>query len=486
MVWAAGPALRLCFPVQLLDRLDPEQRRTLLAHELAHVRRRDHWLRVLELGVLGVYWWFPVAWWARQELREAEEQCCDAWVVWALAGMERAYALALVHTVAFLSGVRPALPLGASGIGHVAHLRKRLTMVMAGRTPRMLSWVGCLAVLGLGLPLLAILPVQGQPLSPQSSSAQFVSEDPGEGSPGDEQQKRNADQKAGSAEVEKARAEVEQLKAFLTRRRAEFQAQLEALKAMFAEKLENLEASYERARNHLKALEGKADRRDEAVVPKEVEGLIKAIDTQSGYVTITPGSDAGLQVGNILHVYRLRPEARYLGTIRIVNLNAQEAVGRPVGPLRHGLIKVGDHISGRFQQGQAEPTEVFDRSRGGGSSSAPRGPSRQSNELEQKLDRLQKEVEELRRELLRQGRSKTGDAHARVLRAEAEVATFRDRFSWSERMQKIGNVTESEVRAAGLRLKAAEAALDAARQDLDGLMTDLKVAPPNDGKPGKQ
>ena len=31
----------------------------ILAHELAHLRRRDHWVRALELFVSTVYWWNP-------------------------------------------------------------------------------------------------------------------------------------------------------------------------------------------------------------------------------------------------------------------------------------------------------------------------------------------------------------------------------------------------------------------------------------------
>jgi beta-lactamase regulating signal transducer with metallopeptidase domain len=84
MLWTLGRSPRLLFPAKLLDRLDVEQRSALFVHELAHLRRRDHWVRFLEMIVMAIYWWHPVVWWARRELREAEEQCCDAWVVWAL------------------------------------------------------------------------------------------------------------------------------------------------------------------------------------------------------------------------------------------------------------------------------------------------------------------------------------------------------------------------------------------------------------------
>jgi beta-lactamase regulating signal transducer with metallopeptidase domain len=162
MVWGLGPRPRLLFPAALLERLDEGQRASLLLHELAHVRRHDHWVRLLELAVVPLYWWHPVVWWARRELHEAEEQCCDAWVVWALAGSGRTYAVALLQALAFCAKVRSPLPAAASGIGEVPHLRRRLSMIMQAKTPRALPWAGAVALLGVGLLLLPLRPVAGQ------------------------------------------------------------------------------------------------------------------------------------------------------------------------------------------------------------------------------------------------------------------------------------------------------------------------------------
>src|SRR5205085_2360482 len=74
---------RVLLPAALWARLSEAQRDALLLHELAHLRRGDHWVRRLELAVLGLYWWLPTVWWARREIQRAEEECCDAWVVWA-------------------------------------------------------------------------------------------------------------------------------------------------------------------------------------------------------------------------------------------------------------------------------------------------------------------------------------------------------------------------------------------------------------------
>ncbi len=84
MLWAIGGRPRLLVPSALWTKMEADERTSLLLHELAHLKRRDHWVRWLELVVVGLYWWHPVVWCARRALHEAEEQCCDAWVVWAM------------------------------------------------------------------------------------------------------------------------------------------------------------------------------------------------------------------------------------------------------------------------------------------------------------------------------------------------------------------------------------------------------------------
>ena len=158
MVWGLIGAPRLIIPEALWKRLDADERETLLIHELAHLRRRDHWVRVLELVATGLYWWHPALWCARRALRDAEEQCCDAWVVWAAPGSAKSYANALLTAVDFLSETRRPLPLLASGVGHVEHLKRRLTMILRGMTPKGLSWAGRMVMLGLAGGLLPFAP----------------------------------------------------------------------------------------------------------------------------------------------------------------------------------------------------------------------------------------------------------------------------------------------------------------------------------------
>jgi beta-lactamase regulating signal transducer with metallopeptidase domain len=162
-LWLPGLFARqatVILPTGLLAVLNAEQRAAVLAHELAHLRRGDPWVRWLELVVAAVYWWFPLVRWFRRELRAAEEECCDLRVVAALGG-RRAYATALVETAAFLgdSGPVPAL---ASGAGPVRHLQRRVTMIMRANWPGKLTRLGLATVLGIGGLGLAIGPAVAQ------------------------------------------------------------------------------------------------------------------------------------------------------------------------------------------------------------------------------------------------------------------------------------------------------------------------------------
>ncbi len=169
MLWALGFSPRLLVPAELWQRLQTEQQETLLAHELAHLRRGDHWVRRLEFVVLGLYWWHPVVWWARRRLQEAEEECCDALVVSILPDAASAYASALVETVAFLSQARAASNIGASGAGQVPLLKRRLTMILKTNSSSKPSRVAFWAVLGLGALLLPLAPKAARTETPQES-----------------------------------------------------------------------------------------------------------------------------------------------------------------------------------------------------------------------------------------------------------------------------------------------------------------------------
>ena len=79
--------------------------------------------------------------------------------------------------------------------------------------------------------------------------------------------------------------------------------------------------------------------------PEDVEGVILETDAKTGLVTISIGTDSGVNVGNTLEVFRIKPEPKYLGTIRILDAQAKQAVGRLTTPPRYGLLEKGDIVA---------------------------------------------------------------------------------------------------------------------------------------------
>ncbi len=151
MLWSTGRSTRLIFPTALLERLDATARETLLAHELAHFQRGDHWVRFLTLFATGLFWWHPVVWWARHAIEAAEEECCDAWVVTRGAAPPRRYAEAILETIDFMAERRWQVPPLGTGMGQLPFLRQRLTWIMRGPRRQDLSRVGRVACCGLAL-----------------------------------------------------------------------------------------------------------------------------------------------------------------------------------------------------------------------------------------------------------------------------------------------------------------------------------------------
>lgn len=120
----------ILFPEGLLERLQEGELDAILAHELAHIRRRDHWIRPLELFIVALYWWHPVAWWARRHLRRSEELACDAMVLSILGSRSRVYAQSLLKTIEFLTPYEPSIPFLATGATGTSHLKERITMIL--------------------------------------------------------------------------------------------------------------------------------------------------------------------------------------------------------------------------------------------------------------------------------------------------------------------------------------------------------------------
>jgi beta-lactamase regulating signal transducer with metallopeptidase domain len=134
MLWCAGGRATIALPMSLVCQLDNPRAALILAHELAHLRRRDHWVRGVELVVSIVYWWNPLLWLIRRQMHQAEDLCCDAWVRWTFPDCRRRYAEVVLQTAESLSASQVgARLLPASQFLHTLSLKARIEMILENR-----------------------------------------------------------------------------------------------------------------------------------------------------------------------------------------------------------------------------------------------------------------------------------------------------------------------------------------------------------------
>jgi len=244
LIWCGRKPV-LLLPEPLWSSLSREQRDAILLHELAHLKRRDHLLRWADAATAVAYWWHPLVWLLRRQVREQADLSCDAWVTALLPHRRTAYARALIQTKAFLSSpstAGSAFALSAAS-SRTRRFTRRLTMVMLHRTRPGASLSGMLAALSVaalglvGAPLLATPPAD-------EGTAAAVHPHPEEGKekPSGQAASEKAAPSEGETTFEKYLQEVEQDK-----RQAEKRARERA-----RELAKRAKARAERAKVHAK------------------------------------------------------------------------------------------------------------------------------------------------------------------------------------------------------------------------------------------
>src|SRR5260370_23839280 len=84
----------ILMPIGLLAGLPAGQVEAILLHELAHIRRFDYLVNLLQRAAEGLLFYHPAVWWMSRGIRAERENCCDDVVV-AMSGSAHEYAVAL-------------------------------------------------------------------------------------------------------------------------------------------------------------------------------------------------------------------------------------------------------------------------------------------------------------------------------------------------------------------------------------------------------
>jgi len=114
----------ILMPIGLLAALPAEQIEAILLHELAHIRRYDYLVNLLQRSAEGLLFYHPAVWWISWVIRAEREHCCDD-VAIALSGNAHEYAVALAALEQNRwSGREPAV--AATGGNLVKRIRRLL------------------------------------------------------------------------------------------------------------------------------------------------------------------------------------------------------------------------------------------------------------------------------------------------------------------------------------------------------------------------
>lgn len=110
-------------PASALAGLSPAQLQAILAHEIAHVRRHDYLVNLLQSLVETLLFYHPGVWWVSRQIRLEREYCCDDLAA-DLLGSRVAYASALASLEELRGTPIPAL--AATGGDLVTRIRRLL------------------------------------------------------------------------------------------------------------------------------------------------------------------------------------------------------------------------------------------------------------------------------------------------------------------------------------------------------------------------
>jgi beta-lactamase regulating signal transducer with metallopeptidase domain len=138
-------------PTAALAGLTPLQIEALLAHELAHVRRHDYLVNLLQSVVETLLFYHPAVWWVSRDVRESREHCCDDLAVAVCDRVVYASALADLATLA----ATPRFALAATDGSLVSRVRRILGGGQDVRPARGL-WLPAAVLIAAGL---AVTPI---------------------------------------------------------------------------------------------------------------------------------------------------------------------------------------------------------------------------------------------------------------------------------------------------------------------------------------
>ena len=112
----------ILLPLCVVTCLPESQLELVLPHELAHIRRHDYLVNLLQMLIETLLFYHPAVWWLSRQIRNERENCCDD-IALSLSANRADYGRALL-AIEELRAASPALSVAAGGGSLLARIRR--------------------------------------------------------------------------------------------------------------------------------------------------------------------------------------------------------------------------------------------------------------------------------------------------------------------------------------------------------------------------
>ncbi|MBX7256029.1 MAG: M56 family metallopeptidase [Candidatus Hydrogenedentes bacterium] len=163
-----GPAVigvwrpTIVLPPSMANTWDIEDLEPILLHELAHVRRNDLLINVLQIVLQTVYFFHPVIWYANARIRHERELACDDLAVLHSGGRQRRYGRSMLRVIEETQVTAPALWVSGAGITERRNSLSGRILRMTEKTYRAHKPLGRLSLAALAVVALLGIAIAGE------------------------------------------------------------------------------------------------------------------------------------------------------------------------------------------------------------------------------------------------------------------------------------------------------------------------------------
>jgi len=146
----------LLLPEKILNHLSTPQLRSILAHEMCHVRRRDNLTAAIHMAVEAIFWFHPAVWWIGTRLIEERERACDEAVL-ELGNEAEVYAESILNVCKFYTESPIVCMSGVTG----SELKQRIIRIMTKQVAHKLDLSRKLLLSAVGIAAISVPMVFG-------------------------------------------------------------------------------------------------------------------------------------------------------------------------------------------------------------------------------------------------------------------------------------------------------------------------------------